>query len=341
VPVRLPVRLYIGARRPATVDAVETGNDGPGLTEITRDGDVWHLTMSGVTEAGVVGQYLWPMVPLPDGVDIDAVIVVTEPAQVGRFELRGLTPAALSAMEPWHAYWFAQLGAQAAAPAAEAKTPVRSLRIWFKVFIPQERVDGPPFYACFAGDNRSFSDDVAAPARMHSEVVIDNLYGETPTMTQHHWCGETHEVSCSDGSVIDSATAGTEMMQFYNFRHPGATVWDWDQAHPPAAHPPEVEVPDDAPVTVDYVGKGANPLVPTAPLIDLWAKISYDRQNHVLTIEGAVDDFPAYEGYVSWTGGPGDGDEVVFTFDPSPDGPNALFGSANRGFTWHIGLKPG
>jgi hypothetical protein len=331
---------------------VRTGNDGYGLYEIERDGDVWRLTLAGFTEAGAAGTYLWPG-GAPAGVRIVPTVVVQEPAQVGQFELTGLTAPALAAMEPWCAHWFGQLGGIAEAAGttgagpgqpgltvAPRPTHVEVLRIWFNAFIPTAMVDGPPGYDHFSGDDRGFSADPGASARMHSEITIVDLYSAQPSFTQYHSCGTTHEVT-ADGTVIDSATAGTDMMQFYDFRYPGGTVWDWDQSHPPAAHPPEITLPDTAPVTVSYTGKGGNPLVAVAPWIDLWAKISYDRQNHVLSVEGAVDAFPAFEGYASWYGGPGGGHEVLFTLEAGPGGPISLTGSASRPFSTTLGLKGG
>ena len=320
---------------------MRTGNDDAGLWEISRDGEVWHLTLGGYTEADAVGGYLWPNGPLPAGVGITVVAVVTEPAQVGSFELTGLTPTALAAMEPWNAYWFTQLGGVTVVPGQVPPSAlVDVLHIWFKSFIPDRTVDGPPLTDCFLGDNRGFSSDIGASARIHSEVTIEGLYTATPVMSQRHWCGESHQVSCDDGTVLQSATADTGGLTFYNFRYPGATVWDWDQPYPPAAHPPEVQVPDTAPISLDYAGSAAMPLLPS-PAADIWAHISYDRTYHVLTIEGAVDSYPAYECYVSWYGGPGSGGpETALQVEPA-GGPGSLVGAANRPFQWRIGLGPG
>lgn len=318
---------------------MKTGHDGMGLWEITREGEVWHLTLRGFTEPGAVGGYLWPNGPLPAGIHITALTVVEKPVQIGQFQLTGLNPSALAIMEPWNAHWFIQLGARTSNEAERVPPPaqVEVLRIWFKAFIPDRMVDGPPLTQCFQGDDRGFSSDITASARMHSEVTIEGLYTATPTMTQHHWCGESHEVSCSDGTVLQSATADTSGMKFYNFRYPGASVWEWDHPYPPAAHPPEVTVPDSAPITLDYVGLASMPLLPS-PAADIWARISYDRTYHVLSVEGAVDNFPAFEGYISWYGGPGgSGAETMLQVEPA-GGPGSLVGAANRSFAWRIGL---
>ena len=309
---------------------MRTNNDGMGLWEISRDGEVWHLTMKGYTEPDAVAGYLWPSGATPAGIHITPSVVVEEPVQMGGFDLTGLTPGALASMEPWNAYWFTAVGAPTSDTPIDAPSLVDTLRIWFKAFIPSATIQGPPGTECFAGDNRGFSAEIDASARMHSEVTIVDLYTPTPTITQQHRCGESHEVSCEDGTILQSATADASGMTFYNFRYPGATVWDWDQPNPPAAHPPEITVPESAPITLDYVGLAANPLLPS-PGVDMWAHISYDRTEHVLSIEGAVDAFPAFEGYVSWHGGPGgSGTDVVLQLDPGPDGPIGAVGPASR-----------
>jgi hypothetical protein len=77
------------------------------LPELRRSTNGWLLTIEGFTEAGAVTGYLWPS-GTPPGVSVSADVVVTEPAQVGSFEITGLTMLAVQAMEPSWGSWFAQ-----------------------------------------------------------------------------------------------------------------------------------------------------------------------------------------------------------------------------------------
>jgi hypothetical protein len=317
---------------------MRTDNEGWGLWEITFQDNEFVVGMAGFTEAGAVGGYLWPNGPLPSGVQISAETVVTKPTQYGSFRIKGVTEAAVKELEPYAQYWFRQVSPlyqeRAAAPQL-----VQNIRIWFKAFIPDARIEAPGF-GCFHGDGRSFSNDINASARMTSEVTLSDLYSATPSYAENHFCGQTIKIDCDSGSTLDYATATTDMMHFFNFRYPGATVWDWDQPYRPDAHPPEVQVPDEAPISISYKGNAADPLVTGAPLVDMWADIEYDRINHVLTVSGKVDAFPAFEAYASWYGGPGgQGHELIYNMGPD-GGPFSLFGDANRPFNWSIGFRP-
>jgi hypothetical protein len=81
---------------------------GSGLVEVKRSAAGWLLTLDGFTEAGAVGGYLWPG-GVPAGVEIVALTVVEEPAQIGQFELTGLTMDAMSQMDPSLTGWFTQV----------------------------------------------------------------------------------------------------------------------------------------------------------------------------------------------------------------------------------------
>jgi hypothetical protein len=82
---------------------------GPGLTDVKKTDTGWEVTLEGYTEPGAVGSYLWPG-GVPDGVTITASTVVLEPAQIGTFELTGVTIDALQSMDPSTSGWFAQAG---------------------------------------------------------------------------------------------------------------------------------------------------------------------------------------------------------------------------------------
>lgn len=221
------------------------------------------------------------------------------------------------------------------AAAASAANPVMSVRIWFKAFIPQAELRLPP-YDCFLGDNRSFSSDRDASARMQSEVLLQDLNTANPRMTESHRCGLTRRVDCNSGELIDSGTSATDGMRFHNFRFPGAEVYNWSEPHPPAANPGTIIVPATAPVSIDYRGIAADPLVPIAPQIDLDAHIELDQSTGVLTVTGWADEYPAFEGYllVNEHYGP----ITLFTLD-GDDRLLAIVGAARRRFSRAMNLR--
>ena len=300
------------------------------VDELERVGDAWHLKLKGFTEAGAVGRYIWPSGP-PPGVQIAPLVVVEKPVRMGLFELTGVTFDALETMEPWAQKWFFDLGLRPGNPPGH---PLHTIRLWFKAFIPQAKIRAPG-YDCFKGDNRSYSFNPMAPARMHSEVLLKNLHTAAPTMTETYRCGLTRRIDCDSGALIASATADTAGMRFYNFRYPGAVVWDWTEPHPPAAHPPEITVGPSEPLSLDYIGAAADPLVSVAPFIDIWAHIELDLQSGFLTVYGKVDDYPAFEGYV--TVNEKHGPFNIFARD-GKDWVISLVGGANRPFSNTISL---
>jgi hypothetical protein len=297
------------------------------VRELERVGEAWHLKLQGFTDAGAVGSYIWPSGP-PPGVRIAPLVVVEKPVQMGLFELTGVTYDALDTMEPSFAKWFFDLGLR------PLLHPLHTIRVWFKAFIPQFELRVPG-YDCFKGDDRSYSSDRMAPARLHSEVLLENLHTAVPTMTETHWCGLTRQVDCDSEALIYSARAGTEGMRFYNFRYPGAVVFDWTEPHPPPARPPEITVGPSEPLSLDYSGAASDPLVLLAPFVDMWAHIELDLQSGFLTVNGKVDDYPAFEGYV--TVNEKHGPFNVFALD-GEDWAASLIGGANRPFRKTISL---
>lgn len=300
------------------------------IGELKRVSDeVWELMFEGYTNAEAIGHHIWPS-GLPSGIGIVPLIVVEQPFPMGLFRITGVTYDALDTMENSFAKWFFDLGLRASPPGHALHT----IRLWFKAFIPQALLRAPGF-DCFKGDNRSYSSDRMAPARMTSEVLLTNLDTATPTMTQTHWCGLTRQVDCDDETLIDSATADTSGMRFYNLRYPGAVVWDWAEPYPPPAHPPEVTIGPSEPLSLDYIGAAADPLVPVAPFVDIRAHIEFDSQSGFLKVSGKADDYPAFEGYV--TVNEKYGPFNIFALD-GDDWVISLLGGANRSFNQTISL---
>ena len=75
---------------------VDRTTDDPVL-EIEQVGKSWHIKIRGFTEASAVAGYLWPGGP-PAGVRVSPLVVATKSAQVGLFDIAGLTPAGLRSM---------------------------------------------------------------------------------------------------------------------------------------------------------------------------------------------------------------------------------------------------
>ena len=220
-----------GTRQPTDVSTDQ-------VRELEQIGDVWHLKLQGYTETGAVSGLIWPSGP-PPGIRISPLIILEEPVQIGLFELTGVTYDAINTMEASFAKWFFDLGLR---PEPHLPRSIHTVRIWFKGFIPQFLIRGPPFYDCFIGDNRTFSSDRKATGRLNSEVLIENLDTPTPTISQTNYSDLTRQVDCDTEAIIDTATPDTSGTRFYNFRYPGAVVWDWPYPYPPAAHPPEITV---------------------------------------------------------------------------------------------------
>lgn len=207
---------------------------------------------------------------------------------------------------------------------------LQSVTVWVNAFIPNSAciqkgevfaVEVPTFITglpipevrFFMGDQREFSDDVQASARMHSEVRIEGLSTETPQLAaERQVCGESHEVD-ADGTIVASETADTRRMAFMNLR--GSQTTD-----------PEGGVVDgiEGSVQVDVVGSASLPLI-IAPDIDYSGTFTIDRVGGNVLFRGAVSGFPAYEIYCSVNDGPPLTLGLV-----SPISPLDLFGEEDR-----------
>jgi hypothetical protein len=204
-----------------------------------------------------------------------------------------------------------------------------SVTFWLNAFIPNSVCEpkgdlfaiaaptstGTPIPAIrfFTGDQREFSDDPTASARMHTEVKIVDLATSAPRLEyQRHVCGESHEVD-DNGEVVASATAGTDRMQFFNLR--GAQTTD-----------PEGGVIDGIPgsIQVDVAGSAGLPLA-GLPDIDYSGTLTIDlAQGHVL-FRGDISGFPAFELYFRAN----DGGAVTMA-QLTPISPLGLIGEEDR-----------
>ena len=158
---------------------------------------------------------------------------------------------------------------------------------------------------CFLSDQRSFDSDIGASARMHSETTV-SLSGGSYSWTQIHYCGQTTEVDCEDGDVEGTATQSNDNMEFKELSG------SYDK------------------VVLDFAAARNNPLWLGSPDIDLVGTLTVDRINRFVQFQGKVDEFPAFEAYVSINGG---APQVIKQLGPAPGAdPGNLIGPANRDF---------
>ncbi len=196
---------------------------------------------------------------------------------------------------------------------------------WINCFIPNSvcekrgdifAVQTPtPVPRFFAGDQRDFSSDIGALARVHSEVTITDLDNDSPTFTQNNFCGESIEVD-ANGNVINRATADSSRVLFQNLR--GSQTVD-----------PEGGVVDGpaGSVQIDFQGSASNPLI-AAPDIDYSGTLVIDVNGRVVSVSGARNGFPAYEAYCSVDDG-----DVLTLLNAQPISPIDLFGEEDVPFS--------
>ena len=106
-----------------------------------------------------------------------------------------------------------------------------SIKFWINAFIPRDlpgltktmpkgrhrgstMIPGPtPISDCFLTDQRSFSNQINAKSRMHSEFSL-RLEGQRLVFTEWHNCDVTCECDCEDGSVECEKKSNTDSMKF-------------------------------------------------------------------------------------------------------------------------------
>lgn len=126
---------------------------------------------------------------------------------------------------------------------------------------------------CFATDDRGFSADITAGARLHAEITLDFSAG-TPSMVVNNFCSESFEYDCEDGDLEDHKKGDATR-----------AVWS---------------VPTTVTgsiVSVSLVGAVSNPLVKGSSDIDFSAVVTVDPVLRVVAVDGLVDEFPAFEMY--------------------------------------------
>jgi hypothetical protein len=179
-----------------------------------------------------------------------------------------------------------------------------SVKVWLNAFIPgsyygnidgvgaaagHRLLPGPSswFNDCFHTDDREFSSDVTASARMHSEMRLDLA---DLSMSEYHGIGETVEYDCEDGDEECRASADTSRMSWTDPIRAGNVV------------------------TVGLSAAANNPCFSGSFDIDYVGTVTIDLDTHSVSFDGAVNGFPAYEAYATINDGAG---QELFTFGPA------------------------
>ncbi|MBI1257154.1 MAG: hypothetical protein GC204_06760 [Chloroflexi bacterium] len=216
-------------------------------------------------------------------------------------------------------------------------TPIRTIRtvkIWIKAFIPATYegavlVPGEGEHAgktmltnaflvsrTFLTDQRGFSDDIHADARMHSEIEVDVVKGRENY--QFHHCYDTIEVDPKSGEEKCRAQGETHNMRFHDFK----------------------VAPDQRRYTVRIKAGSKNPCIKLGTL-KLAANLDFeggiiinvgdDPTTAVVTFTGKVEKYPAFEMYASANNG---APQMVFQVGVAPDAKEGdILGKPERAVT--------
>jgi hypothetical protein len=177
---------------------------------------------------------------------------------------------------------------------------ITKVKFWLNAFIPAQisgltvpvpggihegktMLPGPPLLDFFLTDNRSFSSDVSASSRMHSEFEVTFGNPTGPSLRQFHKCDLTIQIEGlpPTGRVLATATGSTAKM--------GYTLRTLDAS-------------GDL-VAVDMKCASSMPLFAASPDIDFNGTITINRKSGTLQLDAKVDAFPAFEALASINGG--------------------------------------
>ncbi|MBZ0287875.1 MAG: hypothetical protein K8I30_09700, partial [Anaerolineae bacterium] len=138
-----------------------------------------------------------------------------------------------------------------------------------------------PINACYLTDQRGFSSDINAHARMHSEIEIDMQAGVI--LHQLHRCDETIEVDCDNGKEKCRQSAETGQMKFSGLK-----------------------VSQEGAITLEISGSTHNPCLKVAniavsPNLDYNGTISIVplRDGVSVAFKGNIETYPAFEMYAA------------------------------------------
>ncbi|MER6014961.1 hypothetical protein [Streptomyces bluensis] len=200
--------------------------------------------------------------------------------------------------------------------------------VWVKAFIPASvpgytkpvpgspgitMVDDPLVTGCYVTDNRVFSPDSDAVARMTSLALVDLWNME---LSEAHWCDYTIRVDCDSGKSGCRQQANVSRMHFVNFRGVSGQY-----------------------ALVDLVAAAANPCNALAQYfgeLDYNGTFSINTQGSGVSFNGMVEPFPSFEIYAKGftqttpTDPPFIGVPLVQK-SPNPGaGPHNIAGNANQ-----------
>lgn len=197
---------------------------------------------------------------------------------------------------------------------------IRTVKIWIKAFIPgtyegativpgkgehagKTMLTNPrPINRSFLTDQRGFSADIHAEARMHSEIEIDVVKGRENYQFQH--CYDTIEVDPKTGEEKCRAQGDTSEMHFHDFK----------------------VAPDQRRYTVKIKAGSKNPCIKIgalnlAPNLDYEGGITItvgdDPTTAIVTFSGRVEKYPAFEMYASANNSE---PQMIFQMGVAPDG---------------------
>jgi hypothetical protein len=219
-----------------------------------------------------------------------------------------------------------ELGSQNPPPVSPpiSQAPIKTIKVWLNAFIPKD-VPGRSFPAtgshtgqtmlkgpvplvsdCFLTDQRSFSSIINAPSRLHSEVEIDISTPQQPKIaSQSNMCSTTFEIDCEDGDD-ECVKVGTVNGGYSNLQ----------LGTSPSRY------------VINLQASSSNPCFIGSPSVNYKGQITIDAINRVVGFAGFIDGFPAYEMYANADGG--SGNTLFMTPPPPGNGPENLFGDANR-----------
>jgi hypothetical protein len=183
---------------------------------------------------------------------------------------------------------------------------IQHIRLWLKSFVPDD-VDGAqpvpsgphagksmfrspgPIEAWFLTDQRGFSEDPAASARMHSQIEIDLL--EYRITGESHWCSPTIQVDHTTGEEDCQETADTSDMHFTDFK----------------------ASPEDNQISMHLRGATKNSCLKIGPVKvspnlnyegDIVLRLNESGDEAVVTFDGDIETYPAFEMYITVNDGP-------------------------------------
>ena len=207
---------------------------------------------------------------------------------------------------------------------------MKSLKIWINAFIPKDlpgytetvlkgpysgetMVHGPieSINDCFLTDQRTFSSQIDASSRLHSQIEIDLATLTEVQNSEFHDCSYTIEVDCEDGEEECKSKGKTSRMHFYHLRAISST---------------------ELGINVD--GRSSNPCFTFSPDVFYSGilRIVLKNDSGSVSFNGMIGGFPAYEMYISLDG------NIIQVFNSPPPPGNTPASLLNRDNDIHLDI---